>query len=593
MCRIAGVLNKASDSVLADVIAMRDSMAHGGPDGIGIYHDADTCLAFGHRRLSLIDLTVGGHQPMFNASQDVIISFNGEIYNYKELKAELVAKGFQFRTASDTEVILMGYQHWGVACFDKLVGMFAIAIYDKRKHELVLARDGQGIKPLYYSKNNDAFFFASEVRAFKALPYNWQESDTWKAYMLVYGFVPEPHTTLNNVKMLPKGSCMCIDVNTMQSSIVEYSNDDYSVKINTECEAITTIRQWLDKAVDRHLISDAPIGLFLSGGIDSSLLTLIAKQTGHNDLHTLSIVFDDAAYSEAAYQQLIVDKVNAQHKSYNLSKEEYINALPDIFKAMDQPSIDGVNSYFICKFAKEYGLKAVLSGLGADELFGGYASFGREKVVSGLKIIPSGLLTASRHLKKDKYRKLAYLADNHITNEYLFHRGLFSVREAAEILNSDTKSVAEIVQNIAFANGVDELDYGNKVSYMEKNIYMQSQLLKDTDVMSMWHSIEVRVPFLDTELVKIVNSISPDVKYNGVMPKQLLVKAYNDILPRQIWNRKKQGFVFPFQNWIEGSEYTCFKYVEDKIKKKYQSGTINWTRYWAYLVANNFNYLHS
>ncbi|HLO70509.1 MAG TPA: asparagine synthase (glutamine-hydrolyzing) [Flavipsychrobacter sp.] len=592
MCRIAGVLNKASDSVLADTIAMRDSMAHGGPDDSGMYHDADASLALGHRRLSIIDLSEGGHQPMLNASQDVIISFNGEIYNYKELKVELVAKGFQFKTASDTEVILAGYQYWGAECFSKLVGMFAIAIYDKRKHELVLVRDSQGIKPLYYSNTNHSIYFASEVRAFKALPYNWNESDSWKSYMLVYGFIPEPHTTLADVKMLPKGSYLRIDTNTLQSSLIAYSKDDYTSTIHSEKEAVDAIRQWLDKAVDRHLISDAPIGLFLSGGIDSSLLTLIAKQTGHNDLHTLSIVFDDAAYSEAAYQQLIVDIVKAQHKSYNLSKEEYIDALPDIFKAMDQPSIDGVNSYFICKFAKEYGLKAVLSGLGADELFGGYASFGREKVVSSLKKIPSGLLAASRYMKKDKYRKLAYLAEDHITNEYLFHRGLFSIREAAEILDSDTKSVADTVQNIALADGIDTLPYGNKVSYMEKNIYMQSQLLKDTDVMSMWHSIEVRVPFLDTDLVKIVNSISPEVKYSGDIPKQLLVKAYDDILPRQIWDRKKQGFVFPFQNWIEGSEYTCFKYVDDKIKNRYKSGTINWTRYWAYLVANNFNYLH-
>lgn len=592
MCRIAGVLNKASDTVLADTIAMRDSMAHGGPDGSGMYHDADAGLAFGHRRLSLIDLTTGGHQPMLNVTQDIIISFNGEIYNYKDLKAELIAKGFQFRTASDTEVLLAAYQYWGLECFGKLVGMFAVAIYDKRKHELILARDTQGIKPLYYSNINNSLYFASEVRALKALPYNWHESDIWKSYMLVYGFIPEPHTTLADVKMLPKGCYMCMNVNTLQSSVVEYSKDDYTPTINTEKEAVDIVRQWMDKAVDRHLISDAPIGLFLSGGIDSSLLTLIAKETGHNDLHTLSIVFDDAAYSEVAYQQLIVDKVKSKHKSYNLTKEEYINALPDIFKAMDQPSIDGVNSYFICKFAKELGLKAVLSGLGADELFGGYASFGRERMLSKLKKIPTGLLKASRHLKKDKYRKLAYLANDHITNEYLFHRGLFTIREAAEILDSDTKSVSDTVQNIALSNGLEALPYGNKVSYMEKNIYMQSQLLKDTDVMSMWHSIEVRVPFLDTELVKIVNSISPELKYNGTIPKQLLVKAYNDILPRQIWDRKKQGFVFPFQNWIEGSEYTCFKYVDDKIKNRYQSGTINWTRYWAYLVANNFNYLH-
>jgi asparagine synthase (glutamine-hydrolysing) len=592
VCRIAGVVDKTSGNIEALSIAMRDTMKHGGPDDFGCYTDADAGVSVSHRRLSIIDLSMGGHQPMLGNNGDVVIAYNGEVYNYKELKAALQQEGQVFHTDSDTEVILTAYEHWGVACFSKLKGMFAIALYDKRKQILILARDPNGIKPLYYCSRNGKLFFASEIKAFYALPETWQESETWKAYILMYGYLPEPHTTLQGVYVLQKGSYMTIDIATQNSTTTVYATDSYSSSIHTEKEAIEVVRQCLNKAVDRHLIADAPIGLFLSGGIDSSLLALIAKETGRDDLHTLSIVFDDANFSEERYQQIIAHQTQSNHKSYTLSKEVFFDALPDIFRAMDQPTTDGINTYFICKYAKQYGLKAVLSGLGADELFGGYASFFRQKMVKRIKRLPAAMLGASNYHPQDKYRKLSFLSNKTPVGEYLFHRGFFSIRETAAILNANAKEIEQIAGNVNLPDAISGLPYGNRVSYMEKNMYMQSQLLRDTDMMSMWHSIEVRVPFLDVDLVNLANSIAPEVKYHKTQPKHLLVKAYNDVLPREIWDRKKQGFVFPFRKWMQGNEETSFRYADKKITTAYQAGKINWSRYWAYLMASNYSYLH-
>ncbi len=592
MCRIAGIINKTAD-IQALAIAMRDSMAHGGPDDKGIYTDTDASLALAHRRLSIIDLSNAGHQPMYSRSGNIVIVYNGEIYNYRELKLALQQKGVQFTTSSDTEVILKAYEEWGTACFSMLKGMFAMAVYDKQKHQLLLARDPNGIKPLYYSTDSNSICFASETKAFRQIKSDWQEAETWKAYILVYGFLPEPYTTLKNVYMLPKGSYMQIDTATLQHKILSYAGDVYSNTITSEAAAVDKVREQLNIAVDRHLISDAPIGLFLSGGIDSSLLTLIAKATGHNDLHTLSIVFDDKDFSEQPYQDLIANKTQAKHQRFNLNKEAFTNALQDIFHAMDQPTTDGINTYFICKYAQAYGLKAVLSGLGADELFGGYASFGREKMLNRLKKVPAFVLRASNYSSKDKYRKLSYLSGRSAVGEYLFHRGYFSIKEAAGILAADEQEVSNVVKDVTLPDELGTMQYGNKVSYLEKNLYMQSQLLRDTDMMSMWHSIEVRVPFLDVDLVNLANSIAPSVKYNQSIPKHLLVKAYEDLLPREIWDRKKQGFVFPFQRWMKGNERMYFNEINPALTSAYNSGKLSWSRYWAYLVTANYNNLHT
>ena len=592
MCRIAGILDKKSEAISADVLAMSDSMKHGGPDSDGMYHDENNKLAFGHRRLSIIDLSNAAQQPMISTDGSVVIVYNGEVYNYQELKKELQQEGVTFRTHSDTEVILNAYILWGTKSFSKLKGMFAFALHDKRNNELILVRDPNGIKPLYYYLDDTSLYFASEIKAFKVTSRKWVEEKDWRIYFLTFGYLPEPITTLKNIKPLTKGTCLIVNVTTLNARQEEYELEYYSESINTESEAIAVIQDTLNTAVDRHLISDAPIGLFLSGGIDSSLLTLIAKKTGHNDLHTLSIIFGDKGYSEEEYQNIIVKATGAKHKAYSLTKELCIDAMPDILKAMDQPTADGVNSYFICKFAKQAGLKAVLSGLGADELLGGYASFNRTGLANRLRKIPSALLHSTSRLSKDKYRKVSFLSRKDAVGEYLFNRGFFSTRETASILGSYHKEVEEVLENIQVPEFVNQLHDGNKVSYLERNMYMQSQLLKDTDMMSMWHSIEVRVPFLDIDFVKAVNSITPSLKYRKDRPKYLLVESYKDILPEAIWNRRKQGFVFPFQKWMEGSENICSGSLDEKMTKKYKQGKINWSRYWTYTIAQSYNAMH-
>ena len=280
---------------------MRDAMSHGGPDDSGVYLDGEKGLAFGHRRLSIIDLSPAGHQPM--QREEITLVFNGEIYNYGELRQQLKASGQSFTTDSDTEVIIRAYQQWGTVCFERFRGMFALAIYDERKGELVLARDHAGIKPLYYFCDGEKLYFASEIRAFRALRNRWQERADWKVFFLTYGFLPEPVTTIKDVHPLPKGSYKVFNIHTLESSEFNYHQDVYTGTVTSLDEAAGIIRHELTRAVQRHLVADAPIGLFLSGGIDSSLLTLLAQPFKPKDLHTLSLVFNDAGFSEHRFQE--------------------------------------------------------------------------------------------------------------------------------------------------------------------------------------------------------------------------------------------------------------------------------------------------
>ena len=587
MCRIAGIIDKRSDRLEHDILLMRDSMKHGGPDSEGIFVDAQVRLALGHRRLSIIDLSNGGNQPMYSNGRDVIIVYNGEIYNYQSLKSELSANGIKFNTSSDTEVILKGYEFWGDACFAKLKGMFAIAIYDKRKQQLLLVRDQAGIKPLYYFSDDSSLYFASEIRAFKALNRNWEENRNWKVFFLTYGYLPEPVTTLKGVRPVEKGSYVKVDVNTLHSEVVYYYEDIYSEYINDVEEAKEIIRTTLSVAVERHLISDAPIGLFLSGGIDSSLLTLLAKEYKKEDLHTLSIVFDDKHYSEKQYQDIIVERSKSIHQSFVLDKEMFINAIPDIMAAMDQPSSDAINTYFISMFAKQTGLKAVLSGLGADELLGGYASFRLSQVVDNSKLIPGAVFQAAELFSVYKYKKISFLERKDPIGEYLFNRGYFSPLETAKIMDMDISEVEKTLEKLMVPESVSKLRDGNRVSFLESNLYMQGQLLKDTDVMSMWHSIEVRVPFLDIDFISAVHRINSDIKFNNRQSKFLIVESFKDILPKEIWHRKKQGFVFPFKNWIKDTD--TFHSKSPVLNTQFRQGKLDWNRYWTCVVSEIFN----
>jgi asparagine synthase (glutamine-hydrolysing) len=589
LCRIAGIIDKTSQQASLDVVAMRDAMKRGGPDNAGLYHDGEVKLALGHRRLSIIDLSDAGNQPMTDENQNIILVFNGEIYNYPALKQELITAGARFNTHTDTEVIIKAYQHWGNACFARFRGMFAIALYDKIKGELILARDHAGIKPLYYYHNNTSLYFASEIRAFESLKSKWQERTDWKVFLLTYGYLPEPVTTLKDVHPLEKGSYKIFNVHTLAARQEYFYQDTYSEDIQDLDVAKELIKNSLEQAVERHLIADAPIGLFLSGGIDSSLLTLLAQPHKKDNLHTLSIIFDDKHFSEQHYQDIVVRKAQSQHRSFLLSRELFDEALPDILMAMDQPSTDGINSYFICKFAKEAGLKAVLSGLGADELLGGYSSFKMAGLLNRVKYVPGFFFGMADVLPKDKYKKLGFLERKDGIGEYLISRGYFNPRETARLLDMNLGEVNTSLQAISIPQKNAALSNGNRTAYLESNLYMQGQLLKDTDAMSMWHSIEVRVPFLDLDFINAVNSISSNLKFGDKQAKYLLIESFKDILPREIWDRKKQGFVFPFQSWMKNNLGQFMPAQQDKrLTARFENGKLSWSRYWAYLVTKIF-----
>ncbi len=585
MCRIAGIYNAGSTNLEQDILLMRDSMHRGGPDDAGIFLHPEKPLALGHRRLAIIDLSAAGHQPMASAKGDTQIIFNGEIYNFQELRKELQSLGHVFTTKTDTEVILASYAEWGKNCFTRFNGMYALAIWDEPKSEIVLARDHAGMKPLYYYADNKVLFFASEVRAFKSLFPRWEGEGLWKPLFLLFGHLPEPFTTLKGVEMLPKGSWMSIHLPTMKRQKASFSSEGYATKINTREEALEAARDILPKAVKRHLIADAPVGLFLSGGIDSSLLTLLAAPILGDKLSTLSIQFDEAEYSEEIYQKMVIDITNAKHQAFRVNQSDFETHLPDILEAMDQPSIDAINTYFICMYARQCGLKAVLSGLGSDELFGGYPSFARFKNWQYLSYFPKGLSKLVERSSNMKLAKLSYERYHPMLSLYLMNRGLFTVASACELTGISIQKTEDALSRVKVPVNIN-YQSPNSNAAMEFDLYMKNQLLKDSDFMSMWHGIEVRVPFLDKELVSAINSVAPEIKFHSDIPKSLLIEAFSTLLPAEIWYRKKQGFTFPFASWLKKSDQLQpAGKNQQQVFKKFSSGKMHWSRYWAMKVA--------
>ncbi len=574
MCRIAGIVDslRYQDQIYEDVNHMIDTMIHGGPDGRGIF--CDKVIALGHCRLSLLDLSDAAAQPM--QYKNYVISYNGEIYNFNEIKKELISKFHTFTTQSDTEVILHAFEEWGVKAFSKFNGMFAFALLDKLNNELYLVRDPNGIKPLYYFTSDKQLIFASETKAFKS--FIDEENDYWKVLFLAYGHLPEPYTKYKEVRALAK------------STYLKYSIIDGNYTIHSyQYQSTKTLQQFgpsdiayeLREAVNRHLISDAAIGLFLSGGIDSSILTLLAAEKTER-LHTLSIYFNEGEYSEKYYQDLIVNKIQSNHHALLLTKDDLIENIESIFNAYDSPCNDGVNTWFISRFAKENKLKAVLSGLGADELFGGYPSFTRLTQLKSLHQYHS-IIAALNFILPEKFKRLEFLQLEPSIADYLLLRGFYAPSKIAQLLGMDKKHVLEILNSKAPSNA-KELKSLRDISSMEKEMYMQNQLLKDSDYMSMQHGIEIRVPFLDNELLYMLSCIDEDDLYPSPGKKEVLIDAFVNVLSSEIYNRPKKGFQFPFKYWLKES-----KFVEDKLSKlnlrneysQFRSGNVHWSKIWS------------
>jgi asparagine synthase (glutamine-hydrolysing) len=585
MCRIAGLVTNqlSKDKLIGTVTAMCNALQHGGPDDEGVFCSADGRIAFGHRRLSIIDLSVKGHQPMADAAQKAWITFNGEIYNYLELKAELQKLGAVFNTSTDTEVIIQAYIHWGTKSFSKLRGMFAFALYDLQSRAVYLVRDTMGIKPLYYNAAGGQLYFASEIKAFKTIGVNTTDT-RWPIWLLAYGHIPEPYTTLKNVLSLPKGHFLRMDSNGAFTVNNYQPTEAAKVYINETSTAQAGLKDHLQTAIRRQLMSDAPIGVFLSGGIDSSLLALLAEKE-KSQLKTISIYFDEKKYDERSYQNAVLSKLSGENFVHLVTQQDFEEHLPDILNAMDMPTTDGINSWFISKYAHDNGLKAVLSGLGADELFGGYPSFQRIEYLRYLKMVPGALYSFAKLFNEARYKKLAYLAHNNSIADFLFLRGIFAPADIAKILDLDE---SEVNRTLFETIKTPSLGSYNKLqaAWLETNLYMQNQLLHDTDIMSMNHGLEVRVPYLDEDLQQYISQINPAIRFGNNQPKKLLIDTFKDTLPEVVWNRPKMGFTFPLQQWMKankviGNENHYRGKVAKQIIKNFNKGKTHWSRLFA------------
>jgi asparagine synthase (glutamine-hydrolysing) len=590
MCRIAGIINFHQPINITQnyVSGMCDALASGGPDASGIFVDENAGICLGHRRLAIIDLSQAANQPMYYANQRFVISFNGEIYNYQQVQSELKGLGYSFETNSDTEVILAAYAHWGTQAFERFNGMYAFAIYDKVEQKLVLTRDPAGIKPLYYAVTDEGIAFASEVKALKLIPYLQTPHQHWKVYFLAYGHLPEPITTLQKVQPLAKGNCLVFEVASKKVTQHQFAKFKFSETHGNREEVVGDLKNILKKAVGDQLIADAPIGVFLSGGLDSSIIAYLAS-LHTQQLNTNSIFFENEYYSEKKFQDLLKKDLNCTHHQHKVNEQEFHDLLPEIIQSMDLPCCDGINTWFISKFARECGLKAVLSGIGGDELFGGYPSFKRINTALNLqKSLPNGFLKLSKYAGIKQLRRLCYLSIPGAIGRYLFLRGQFVPSEIASYLNLSEKEVWDILAAQPVLPAIDELSASNQVSWMELNMYMQNQLLRDADVMSMAHGVEIRVPFLDNEVYKYSLQIQSQVKYAGSFAKQLLIDAFKENLPEPIWNRPKMGFAFPFKEWF-GNDQFALNDQDASIKaihQKLKNGEIHWSQYYSLLLVH-------
>jgi len=594
MCRIAGMVHLGFpvSTIEQWVGEMCQLQLHGGPDDGGIYSAPNDHLVLGNRRLALIDLSHEGHMPMQYQNR-YYITYNGEIYNFLTLKKELQALGHQFSNHTDTEVILAAFAQWNTQAFARLKGMFAFALWDLEEKELFLVRDPAGIKPLYYATSSSCLVFASEIRAFKPIQSLQQQNREWPVYLMAYGHVPEPVSTLKDVKPLHKGCFLKYELrNNGNQSVQSFAHYSYSSQIEDKQESIKLARNTLKQSVQRHLLADAPVGVFLSGGLDSGIVATLSANEKKASLNTLSIYFEEPEYSEKKYQDLLIDKLQCNHHQYLLKEEEFHRSFPDILSSMDMPSCDGINTWFISKYAASQGLKAVLSGLGGDELFGGYPSFNRIRAASILHSLPDVLTNAGKRSSSKHLNRMAYLRMKGIKGLYLFLRGHYSPYEIARQLGSYEKDIWDILNNQPILSDISNIDEKNQASWMEFNLYMQNQLLRDADVMSMIHGVEIRVPFLDDESIRLAFRIKPTVKFEGPRAKQFLINSFTNELPEPIWNRPKMGFSFPFAKWLSSSSYVKELMETSNLPSKdnyhkFMNGKLHWSHMMSLIIMRN------
>jgi asparagine synthase (glutamine-hydrolysing) len=614
MCGILGFIGPRSFDATAFGRAL-DVMQARGPDDRGIYEEPECLL--GHRRLAILDLSPSGHQPMSTPDGRYTIVFNGEVYNYRELRKPLEDEGLTFHSTSDTEVILALYAREGPECVTRFRGMFALAIWDALDKALFLARDRMGIKPLYLWPRPGGLGFASELKAIRALPGGPSEikPEAVAAY-LAWGSVPEPKTVLKGVDNLGPGTWARWSANGFRSEPY-WRGPDCRPTIRRKEEAVELLRPIVKEAVALRCISDAPLGAFLSGGVDSSSVVALMRAAGQSDLHTFSISFPQTAWDEGPYALKVAESFDTLHTDVSVTEHMVRSELDGFFGAMDQPTCDGVNTYLVSKFARQGGLTVSLSGLGGDELFAGYGTFRRIRNVAPLMAHfprPAAWLGgAVAGRLRGRYAKLEALGLRGSTAARLYYgsRGVFMPTRIRQLLHPDIESVlgkewsplmpygeeAPGLQSL-IPSAASPLNSVHTTIALELGAYMRNQLLRDSDVFGMANSLEIRVPLIDHKLVEAVFSIHEDLLLEAPV-KSLLLDALPVPLPPLCTHRPKMGFTFPFDAWLKGpwelyaqealrsgpSEVLDSEAILDTWQS-YLSGRGHWSRPWTLLALN-------
>jgi asparagine synthase (glutamine-hydrolysing) len=573
MCGINGIFAHAADAPpidAAELRATRDRMAARGPDGAGEWVGAEGRVGFGHRRLSIIDLRAIADQPMESADGQLRIVFNGEIYNYRALRDELAAQGAVFRTESDTEVLLHLWERRGPAMLDVLRGMYALAIWDARRQGMFLARDPYGIKPLYIADDGRTLRFASQVKALLAGgAIDTAPDPAGHAGFFLWGSVPEPFTLYAAIRSLPAGASLWVGRSGERTErrhfdLAEVLRAAEPTRVAVDA-AHETLRAALADSVHHHLVADVPVGVFLSAGLDSTTLAGLASEDASASLRTLTLGFREFEGTDKDETILAAEAAKlygTRHETRWIRGEEFAAERLDLLDAMDQPSIDGVNTYFVARAARQAGLKVALSGLGGDELFASYPSFRQvPKVVSAMAPMRplAGLGGAVRAIAapmvgavtSPKYAGLLEYGTT-VGGAYLLRRSLFMPWELDRVLPHEVARAG--LERLETLTSLERTLDGVRaprlqVTLLESSWYMKNQLLRDADWAGMAHSLEIRTPLVDVELVR---RLAPLLAGAAAPHKRAMADAPRRKLPPAILNRPKTGFVVPVREWLAG-----------------------------------------
>lgn len=565
MCGIAGFVGRGS---LDDLESMRVTIEHRGPNDKGMYYSDGVGLA--HTRLSILDVTERGRQPMWNEKMTVAVVFNGEIYNFRELKSEMLLKNNfrEFKTGTDTEVILASYEEYGEECFEKFSGMFAIAIYDFQLKKLLLARDRFGKKPLYWGIFGETLLFGSELKALLKHPSFKKEIDleSLNKY-LEYEYVPTPNSIFKGVHKLEPASRLSFHngkINKTTFWKITFNSKSFSLP-----EALEALDRRLEESVKKRLVSDVPLGVFLSGGLDSSTIAYYAQKNSEEKIKTFSIGFEEKSFDETDYAKQVSDFLGTDHYSKILSSLDLIKIIPSVAEVLDEPIADAsiIPTLFLSEFAKEQ-VSVVLGGDGGDELFAGYPTFQADKVATLYGLIPpfirdgvigkmAALLPVNYVYFGLRFKVKKFLEGFDVDKKYRHQRwlGSFNRSNRAKLFKK------EVWEKLIDSNEYEEIDnyligmknvsWQNKLIYLYLRMYLMDEVLVKVDRASMFHALEVRAPFLDFTVADFVNSLAYKYKNRRLTSKYILKKLMEDRLPKNIVYRKKQGFSIPLAAWLK------------------------------------------